>query len=224
MKTNRSDPNQLKMFMTPKEIVNNYQVLDGDREDYWGESARAGSITARPYTTAGVSNGRWLGGTGTPSYRRPYPIESDEQVLSRKSMEAQMDPDDYAEYRGDEPSHFDYEGAANRSSAPQAPSTASTSRWDSFQMKHDSYMDRKVDEYERGHIEKRSIWDSVRLEGVHSPVTLSTEHVGSQGKQQIAGGHHRLAAALDTRPNDYLPVVHARNVDAAKSDPHQPYT
>ena len=224
MRTNRSDPNQLKMFMTPKEIVNNYQVLDGDREDDWSESARPGSVTARPRTTGGRSNQRWMGGTATPSYRRNYQTETDEQVLSRKSMEAQLDPDEYAEHRGESLGEFHASRAMNRSSAPQAPDSDSTSRWDSYEMKHDSYMGRKEDEHYQAQGVRRNIWDSVRLEGVHSPITLSTESIGSMGKQQIAGGHHRLASALDTRPNDYLPVVHAKSIDSAKHDPHQPYT
>ena len=146
--TRRSGSNpdpQLKLFMTPKEIVNQYQVLDGDREDYMGESARAWEITGRPTTTGGRSNDRWLGTTGTPSYRRKERVETDEQVWARKSEEAQMDPDEYAEFRGDyQPNVFRASGVLDRSSAPKAPGwSAGSSRWDSWNAAQDEYLGRK---------------------------------------------------------------------------------
>ena len=43
------------------------------------------------------------------------------------------------------------------------------------------------------------------------PVHLGTQF-GSQGKPQIVGGHHRIAAALETRPDDLIPVVHHEDI------------
>ena len=32
----------------------------------------------------------------------------------------------------------------------------------------------------------------------------------------IVGGHHRIAAALDTRPDDLIPVIHHEDIYDAK--------
>ena len=45
---------QLKMFMTPREIHSQYQPLDNDRLEV--EDDRAGDRTQRPYTTQGFEN------------------------------------------------------------------------------------------------------------------------------------------------------------------------
>ena len=158
--TNRGDPEQLKMFMTPREIVSKYQVLDADREDVYDE--RSGEGTNRPETTAGNANlvantalrEHWARrDVGDYKYHRYEESgwENDEQVLSRKAEEAQYDPEYYAEMRGESsnmPRSFNADQALGRSSAPQ-PRGSGTSAWDSHEMHQDSYLRRKEDEHYR---------------------------------------------------------------------------
>src|SRR5687768_2934930 len=118
------NPGQLKMFMTPKEIVSHYQPLDGDR----GEVEE--NMTA-------------MGG----SYRQ----ETDHEVWQRKSSEAQMSPRDYYEAREGESfktPNFDAEGALERSSAPRlSASNPSTSAWDEHEHRQDKYLEGKHDQH-----------------------------------------------------------------------------
>jgi hypothetical protein len=219
------NPNQLRMFMTPKEIVDTYQVLDGDREG----APRAGSYTRRSATTGGRpnmalhSNVRQNLNLGPSTHVRDYNEETDEQVWERKGWESRMDPHEYFTHRhGMSPG----EAAMPResflfggSSAPQPPS--GSSGWTAHEHAAEAHVERKYAEHHEA-MEARfsgpSIWQSVRQEGVKEPVHLGNVF-GSVGKRQIVGGHHRIAAALETRPSDYIPVLHHEDITAAKADP-----
>jgi len=214
------------MFMTPREIVSKYQVLEGDRDEHnrsgydWGDTARrrntAGDLN---YQNHGVVNS-----AGQQMYRRAPSSETDEQVLARKLEESQYPVEHYAEARGAMRPEFDAEEALMRTSAPKSPGwSANSSRWDSWNAAQDEYLGRKEDEFNRT-VDDRNIWESVRDEGVHQPITLATDSKGTMGKQEILGGHHRLASALDVRPDDLVPVVHSPSLDQAKSDKYQRYT
>jgi hypothetical protein len=48
---------------------------------------------------------------------------------------------------------------------------------------------------------KRSLYDTIKREGVKEPVHL--------GPTQVTGGHHRIAAANDIAPDTLIPVVHS---------------
>jgi hypothetical protein len=52
-----------------------------------------------------------------------------------------------------------------------------------------------------------SLYDSIAAEGARDPVHLGTD-VGSLGKPQVVGGHHRIAAQADINPNQPMPVLH----------------
>jgi hypothetical protein len=203
-------PDQLKMFMTPKEIHQHYQLWEGDRED----APRAGELTHSTRTTGGrptkamgtQTRENWQVSTGTRM--RAYNEESDEQFWLRKTMDSQMDPEEYFEHRHgtrapDPYLHAVQHGLLARSTAPQSPGTDRTTRWESYDERARSYMERKHEEQFGG----QSLWGSVRQEGVKSPVHLGTQF-GERGKPQIVGGHHRIAAAMDTRPNQLIPVLH----------------
>ena len=225
------NPNQLRMFMTPKEIVDTYQVLDGDREG----APRAGSFTRRSATTGGRPNIELHPNVvanlqlGANKHQREYAEESDEQVWDRKAWESRMDPGEYYEHRHgfspggsmDQPRESFLFGGR---SAPQPPS--GSTGWTAHEEAAEAHVQRKYDEH-RAAIEARfsgpSIWNSVRQEGVKSPVHLG-ESFGSQGKRQIVGGHHRIAAALDTRPDELIPVLHHKNLLDAKDNPAFKYT
>lgn len=61
-----------------------------------------------------------------------------------------------------------------------------------------------------------SLYDSVAVEGVKSPVHLGEEQ-GLLGKPQVVGGHHRIAAQAEIDEDKLMPVLHHRDVSAAKS-------
>ena len=233
------------MFMTPREIVNKYQVLDADREevDNWdeGNPDMDWRRTGRPERTSGAANihnpdrsSRYshIPGSG-PYLREPsvdYSQETDEQVLSRKAEEAPYDPEYYAEMRGENFSgamrSFNPESALGRSSAPghfglggSTNRNWSDTEWDEHEMRVDSYLSRKQDEHYRRQAEAPeppSLYESIQEGGVQHPVHLGTQF-GSQGKPQIVGGHHRIAAALETRPDDLIPVLHHEDIYDAKA-------
>lgn len=58
-----------------------------------------------------------------------------------------------------------------------------------------------------------SLQDSVAREGVQHPIGLGTVPSRFSGKPMLTAGHHRLAAAAEARPNDYVPVLHHTNVN-----------
>ena len=72
-----------------------------------------------------------------------------------------------------------------------------------------------------------SLHESIGKEGVQSPIRLSedvgnAEGVrGTEGKRQLAGGHHRLASASaheasGTWSHQFVPVLHYTDINEAK--------
>jgi len=205
------------MFMSPAEIVQHYQPLDADRED----APRAYEYTNRPMTTAGTPNETMYTAQGK-QHRRPPELESDAQLWHRKRAESQMSPGEYHEARegtrAKTPQNLDYDSLMEHSSYPTPPSTESTSAWDEYQYREQSHLERKHGEMVHLHDQQfsgPSIHESVRRTGVQQPVHLGQE-AGSHGLPQIVGGHHRIAAALDTRPHGLIPVMHHEDIVEAK--------
>jgi hypothetical protein len=58
-----------------------------------------------------------------------------------------------------------------------------------------------------GEAHESGLVESVRQHGVVYPVTLG-DVVGQEGKPQITGGHHRVAAAEEAGGEQYIPVIH----------------
>lgn len=83
--------------------------------------------------------------------------------------------------------------------------------WDrKFDETHEK--DHTGDEYWADDNNAPSLHDSVRDEGVRNPISLQfPDRVGSQGKPQVLGGHHRLVVAEAYRPDDLVPVEHFKN-------------
>ena len=236
-RTSRDNPDQLKMFMTPEEIHHNYEPLEGDFEQV-GDYER----TSRPMRSTRVpgemtvdrknihdpSRERMAFAPGTGDYIKGPRPETHEEFWDRKRDEAQMDPIDYAESRQQVGSHtnphFDISAALNRSSAPKAPEGNSQgditdSRLDSFEWKEHSYLERKAGDWRIQNENQPSIYESVQAEGVKKPVHLSTQFIGPGGKNQIVGGHHRLASA---KPGSYIPVEH--HADIWEAQQYEGYT
>ena len=215
--TNRNDPNQLSMLMTAKEIQTRYQVLDGDREE--GYDSREGSATGRSRTTGGNPN--QPGPLGSAIHFRGGHEESDEQVWSRKLEESQMSPGDYHEARAGEPARTPgWETLGQRSSFPQVNERTGrswTSMVDSHDMRGESYVNRKQEEFREHQDYGPSLYESLQASGgPDSPVHLGTKH-GSMGKPQVVGGHHRIAAMAHINPDQLIPVLHHENLHDARS-------
>jgi len=58
-----------------------------------------------------------------------------------------------------------------------------------------------------GEAQESGLVDSVREHGVVYPITIG-DQVGLEGKMQITGGHHRVAAAEEAGNEQYVPVIH----------------
>jgi hypothetical protein len=217
--------NQLKMFMSPREVLSGWQPLDGDRDE--AMDPRGGDLTGRPYTTMGATNRPNSQG----DYHRPYEAdpygsnsETDNQLWSRKLDESQMSANEYGEiHDGQGSDSFDVEAALEHPNAPQyhtGHTGTHEAREDSFfAARVGSFNDRKA---EAGQ-ESSSLYNSVRGGGVQSPVHLGTQF-GSQGKPQVVGGHHRIAAQNDIDQDALMPVLHHESIRAARSTPGYKYS
>lgn len=213
----RRQPEQLKMFMTPAEIHAQYQPLDGDREDRDVYAAREGKsnsqFTDRSHNTAGDVNYKiqadnsWARKhAGGKTRYATVGAETDTELWDRKLSEAQMSKADYDEMARGEINPPEFTGGWSRTGAPQHE----TGHTGTFEAREASWQDArershqaKEDEYYYG----ASLHDSVAKEGVQYPLHLGTS-IGSQGKPQIAGGHHRLAAQTNINPDQFIPVIH----------------
>lgn len=62
------------------------------------------------------------------------------------------------------------------------------------------------------------LYDHIQRHGVLNPVALQADlrNVGSLGKPQILGGHHRVAVMHDVRPDELMPVEHYDSVKEAR--------
>lgn len=212
---------QLKMFMTPAEIHAGYQPLDADREmsgdydrasysgsDTWTKGAGYHEIN-RPTHTGGPQRRDWAERT-TGGGRLTEATETDDQLWDRKLDEAQSYGQRTAggsgvRMIGQKSSHW--------SGGSYYPATGSQSSYES------------PERYTPGE-PGMTLHESIGEHGVQSPVRLGSE-IGSQGKPQIVGGHHRLASATEhaswggMKGEQFIPVLHHKNISEARSDPTQ---
>jgi hypothetical protein len=229
------------MFMTPREITEQYQPLDGDREDRRWDDNRGGQtdnpwgeFTARPRNTQGGTNTpRRFNRDGgmrplnTEEHKgRPYfyhsGTESDQDVWDRKLYESQMTTSEYNDARGLDEStgskdYFNNTGSlAARASYPKSEDYTGTN-YDDLYDDRDEYKGIKQAEYNFNKENSSTLYDSIREEGVQFPVHLGSQF-GSSGKPEVVGGHHRVAAALDIAPDQPIPVLHHNDLSDARSD------
>ena len=248
--TSATGGEQLKMFMTPKEITSTYQPLDGDRmeknEHGYYEHVRGGmgdtSGTFRSHNTQGDPNYTRSGFSKPPRERdttSPYKYnpgeESDKELWSRKLEESRMPKADYMhavggteQVRDMEPGYTDAaEHVGERDGYPQY-NTGGTHTYEKAQESFDNRVaneyDGRVDDYYSG---GDTLHSKIKSEGVKNPVHLG-QTGGMQGKPQIVGGHHRIAASMDIDADKLIPVIHHRDLKEARSkgsktDPY-PYT
>jgi len=202
---------QLQMFMTPREILHHYQPLDADLmgAGTMGRSGQpsSGTPASVAMNTGGtnVRHGRVRFGSDTggtfqaSTYGTKYRAagETHEEMMDRKLEESQ------------------WENMVGRRTK------VGTSWYGS-----DSYVPPPHERMSLGSQgEEESLYESIAKHGVEHPVSLGTfgSH-GSQGKPEIVGGHHRLAAQFDLNPNQPIPVVHYRDIWDARHDPTRKYT
>jgi len=221
---------QPKMFMTPTEIHAGWSPLDGDRmesydEGSWGRGSS--QYTKREYNSQGEPNSYYDDTTGGGAkYRRNTSgMESDEQLWDRKLDEAHEYGvhGQYGEFgsenggrsqdplfRGAHSTMGPYMGSASVRTGASEPSTTA---WDRHYDREASWDNRREAQYDTG----SSLAESIRDEGVRGPIRLG-QQIGSMGKPQIVGGHHRLAAATHYAPNRLVPVLHDWSIQSARDE------
>jgi hypothetical protein len=234
-------PGQFQMFMTPREIRGKYQALEGDRQSI--EDDRGGAMTRRPETTAGDPNitintgqraqlARWHGGASQVAdytHQRDYTDreETDDELFARKLDEAQMSPAEYRDIHGGSAhSAPGWETLGQRSSAPsrvrevaqgESRPGVGTSTWQEREGEANDYVQRKHEEHYDEQEYGPSLYERISEQGVLSPVHLSYAQLGhTYGKNQIVGGHHRLAVQEDLDPDQPIPVQHWRDFSEAR--------
>ena len=153
--------------------------------------------------------------------------ETSAETWNRKLLESQMSPGDYAaaRYGGHTAAREyapgirtpGYETLMDRPSAPQPKSTLTTSNEWSHQERMDRYVEGKQQEHWTQQAEGESLYQHLqRTGGPEAPVHLSFQ-VGDEGKPEVVGGHHRIAAMAHMNPDQLIPVVHHASFWAAQS-------
>lgn len=56
--------------------------------------------------------------------------------------------------------------------------------------------------------EDRRMWESIKKEGVRTPVSVSYVDVGGKSVRRLNAGHHRVAAQYDIDPDRLIPLYH----------------
>lgn len=65
------------------------------------------------------------------------------------------------------------------------------------------------------------LYEHIAKHGVMNPIILTDPTapqwaMGSQGKPQVLGGHHRVAVMSDVRPDELMPVEHFKDMPTAR--------
>jgi hypothetical protein len=150
--------------------------------------------------------------------------ETDNQLWDRKLGESRMPAAEYREaHDGVGADSFDIDGAVDRSDYPQHR----TGHTDSHERREDSFLAARLDSFDarksEDGLDSSSMYNSIKGGGVQSPVHLGSQF-GSQGKPQVVGGHHRIAAQNDIDQDALMPVLHHESIRAARSTPGYKYS
>jgi hypothetical protein len=146
--------------------------------------------------------------------------ESDEQLWDRKLEESQeFGKHGQHEDAASDPLHRGGRGSSTMGTYQGEPTgasqgTPSDSAYDRHYARENSWENRRQEaRYDQG----ESLYDSIASEGVRGPIRLGQE-IGSMGKPQIVGGHHRLAAATNIDPHRLVPVLHDWSIHSARQE------
>jgi hypothetical protein len=260
---------QLKAFMTPKEIHAKWQGLDADRQDTenWEGGTWEGTYTPKSWATGktqpedssnigshtyekaerryrGIHSG--AGGSDTGTIRRTrgggkYRLhdrgsgesgqEDMDEMWERKLQETKQFPPggQHEEYGSPDPhkaAHSEgntmgtYEGEATVRPGEHMPRS---SAWNRHYAREQSHEDRRMEQDDAKQARRGdSMYDSIAEKGVLGPIRLGRQ-LGEEGKPQIVGGHHRLAAATDIDPDRLVPVLHDESIWDAQHPPKRGY-
>lgn len=214
---------QLKAFMTPREILGDrfgdpsasYQGLEGDHHLLPKNKANARESEKQMW-------GRKLDEAGLPA--ADYRAERNKAVLQAGKIPAgTQGPTDSYLFKG----------------APAPPlqhPRMGTSTYEDILYEHDDAMrehihhriDQWTEERTRG---QSSLYEHVASHGVEGPIPLQSGGVGSLGKPQLLGGHHRVASQHHINADQFMPVVHhdvaeadEKALDKIKRDPYTKYS
>jgi len=188
---------QLSMFMTPRQIMEDYAPLEGDRK------------------LVNVSDGGDL--------RQ----EHDEEVWKRKTAEAHLPKTEYHEARGEERAgtftSFMSKLHGDKLTGGPGPepewNTGHTATFEenqgNWELARDEFVDDNIDMYSSNR-DNTSLVDSIRESGVQMPVRV--------GPTQVTGGHHRIAAAHSINPDMLIPVLHETEDRVNRRSQAYPYT
>lgn len=198
-----------------------------------------GSANEMARSSARERMARWHGGASQIEdykYTRRHDYgghaESDDELFGRKLEESQMSPGEYNEVHGGDITQHSapgWETLAKRPSAPSGVRDQAEGNYDpppgmgqdTFNERMneaDEYMEQKQYEHEEERYSGASLYDKIAEQGVLSPIHLSYAQLGhTYGKQQVVGGHHRLAASEDIDPDQPIPVKHWRDIYEARA-------
>lgn len=214
---------QLKMFMTPREIHAQYQPLDADRQESWEGGTYQGTYQEKSWDTGDTRPRADAGSWSTTEERRNRGVHTgpggnDSGTIERtrgggkyrlydRNQGGQQESDDElwdrkleeAQEFGRHGQHGEYGGGARADPLRAAHETSSSSS--SSSSSGGSYGSRG----------NESLYDSIAEKGVMGPIRLGQER-GSMGKPQVVGGHHRLAAATDIDRDRLVPVLHDESI------------
>lgn len=209
---------QLKMFMSPREIMSSHQPLDADRLPV-GDMRPAGTNTAKNASFFN-SQGSAQGYTGN-EYQREAVRTSGGTVHapSKEGLDDMMDrklEESISGYRheyegGDGAAQLMVEDPRGGEFTQRSLTTAGTGNDMTVTTAEDGGL-----QYTRRYSEQ-SLYDSVARDGVQKPVSLAHEQFGSLGKPEIVGGHHRLASQNNIDPDALVPVLHHKTIQDARS-------
>jgi hypothetical protein len=182
------NPNQLKMFMSADEITRHYQPWDNDRMDYsdmWGSSPTSFTYEKASTRTTHANE------PSVRPHRGRYETETRGGGYGMRSTFGTL-------YR-----------AVPKESSGGGGVESDEELWERKAGEADmyaahGYAAKHRDPPERG---EPTLYEDIAAKGVSHPVALGTQ-VGSQGKPQITGGHHRIAVMRDVAPHNLLPVLH----------------
>ena len=175
-----------------------------------------------------ASNGGYGGWNPSATLR-----EGDKQLFARKYNEANMTPRERAadagHYQASNHAWINEEGnttlnpRGRREHTPPSPS-----EWDSAdgplpRVGAGSYTYSR-EQHPEGGASLRDYMAGKKHGRVESPIHLGYESKGSQGKQEILGGHHRLSVMAEEYPDEFMPVVHSKDIIHARSPESQQHT
>lgn len=196
-------PRQLSMFMSGREIMDEYQPLDGDRATNY-ESGDFADETDSQLWSRKLSESKMA------------PKEYDEVHFDyAKNMPAMSD----VSFGNSMPVRAKHEGTFSFEDREH-------DYYVDKEMQQDAKYEEKLDAYESP---DHSLYNQIGREGVQKPISLNDpgnkSAFGFSGKPQVAGGHHRLSAQFDQDPDKLMPVLHfSGGTVEAKQDPIYKYS